>query len=488
MTFAVMAFSLLGLVGLTIEAGSWIMTRSAVQAAADGASIAAVLASNEGVDPIHAASDSLGRNGFVADGANVTVAISVTPTAGTVLATAETTITTRTVPLLASLFVGESAFNIAARSGAGLQLAGSACVLSTASDLLINAPQLGRNCAYASDTDGAGSITVNAANVDVYAFVTSGGCQGCTASSRGLTRPVSAFQPPVVDPFAQAIQQARQASLPASASALRCVPAASAPASELVPATGIPGDPTYTTGAPYWAYCDTDVIVAAGTNAVLGPGIYYFWNASLTVQNGAAVACQTSPGVACDPTNLIAGTGVTFVFTGPGGGGAPTSSGPACDISGGITPGKVNVTGLAPSGPALKICPTGNVRLSPPSNADVSPENFDPALHGVLVWRDGRLAAGVLSNPVADIQATSPYSSVSGGPPPFTVLNGLLYFPNAFVNFGANNAVYGGSAPQVACTTLVAGGVNLVNDRSIFQDCASRGLTTPRVLTVRVRY
>ena len=514
-TFAIMAVVLLSLVGLTAEAGLWIMTRNGEQIVSDNAAIAAALSVYEasgqsGAAAIasSAAEDSISLNGWdsasnqpMPFSTNVIYPPATNPVANAV-SVVETQVIAQIQPIIATLLTKDSTpFNAGVQSIAGLVPIGSACVLSTgsANDLTIGAGQLATNCFYVSDATDNGAITVNtAANVNVYGFVTPGNCKNCAEATQGFHRPVSEYQPPVVDPFLTTIQHALQASLPGS---VKCVQSSdyqppgthsqTRPLMTLVPATGIPGDATYTQpppGGPYWVNCNTDVLIASGVDVQLTPGIYFFYNASLTVQNGASIACVA--GVQpCDVTGLIAGTGVTFVFTGAAGPGNPTSTGPNCDTAAnGNAPRLITLTSGPPSGPALKMCPGANVLLSPPSTSDTyTTQNFWPQLRGVLFWRDGQLAPGSAVAPVADIQAANPFSSFSGiSAPTYTILNGLMYFPGGFVNFGANSPVFGGSVPQVACATLVAGGINLVNQGSIFQDCAVRGFQTPQVLAVRI--
>jgi len=503
-TFGVMALVLIGLVGLSTEGGMWLMTRSALQAGADGAAIAGSLAVNE--SPTHSASvaepaadDALARNGWTVNPPTVTATVTsltASPTGSVASSVVEVDMTAQIVPLFSGLFVGNEAFNAVVRSVAGLVPIETACVLSTAADLTVAAAQLSTNCAYAAGTRDSTSIDVASGNVNVFAFVTPGDCQNCPTSARALKRPLSSFQPPVIDPYQQSVQQALQPSLAAfSGGSAACAAQLPNPlptplvsgTSGVLTASGMQ-PASLTGGAPYTTlYCNADVVVAKGTDAVLAPGTYVFVNAALTVQNGATLRCEVAPNVPCDPTGLIAGTGVTFVFTGTAGGQNPSGPGPDCDLAlPGLPQGSIYVTSTSPSGPSLKICPGANVLLSPPSANDSQAANLFPALRGVLVWRDGQLGPGAAATPVADIEASNPYATYTGGAPPYTVMNGLMYFPGAYVTFGANNAALGGVTPQVTCATLVAGGIALANQMSIFQDCAPYGFATPQVLAARL--
>ena len=145
MSFAVMAFALLGFVALSTEVAGWIFLKTTAQAAADGAAVAAVLALNAGNDAQTAAGDAVARNGFAAGAVTVLNPQAPDPTATPpVLASAQAVVSVSVAPLIAGLFTGSSAIAINAAATASMRqmlVGGTACVLSTSGDLTIAASQ-----------------------------------------------------------------------------------------------------------------------------------------------------------------------------------------------------------------------------------------------------------------------------------------------------------------------------------------------------------
>lgn len=191
----------------------------------------------------------------------------------------------------------------------------------------------------------------------------------------------------------------------------------------LVPATAGLGDAVagmyngiqynWTTSHPYYAYT-SDLTIPSGVTVTLAPGTYLFVNASLTVQSGATMKCwdyaPVTPG-ACGP---VSGTGVTIVLAGS-------------------SPGNLTID----SGATV-------VLGAPPANTPY------PALGGVLFYRDGQ------GQPPGGNTTQPPVVNIAGGSN--TILNGVMYFPDASVAYSANGQA-GGSGLE--CSILVAGTVSL---------------------------
>ena len=470
MTFAIVSFVLLGMTGLATEAGSWYLARGSAQAAADGAAVAAALALNAGSDPNAAAltaADSAVRNGFT-NGGTVSVTVNIPPATGPFAGDAlkaETIVTLRLPPLLARLFLGDD-ITINAGAVAALLPISTACVLSTSTtsnggDLVVNAPQFANGCSYASNANGATAINiygVNPSDVNVYAFSTSGDCSGCPPVNPAFfSRPNASFQPPVKDPY--------KASLGSVGGLLPGAHTCVDPATMRDAITGIyylvPARPVGWAGGAENVYC-ADVVIPANATAVVTPGVYFFKDAALTIQDGASLQCRwfKASTTTCDFAAGGTPTGVTLVFAGN-----PATT------------------------PNLKITSTAKVQLSAPRlNDGQTGQNYIPSLLGVLFVRDGGMPSGAIDAPVVEILATPANpAGGSGAAPTYTVLNGLLYFPNAYVKYGANGVIAGG-VPQSPCTTLVAGAVKLADQSSTFQDCAGAGYlpVVPKVLAGRI--
>jgi hypothetical protein len=173
--------------------------------------------------------------------------------------------------------------------------------------------------------------------------------------------------------------------------------------------------------------------ITIGSGATLTPGSYFFVKSSLTIQGGT-VKCIISAGQPspCDnadgsPGNPGAGPGtkgVTLLFTG-----SPAGSLTIC--------GKA-VTASCPRGTGATVL------LSAPASNSVS-----PSLDGILFYRAGP----TLPIPPSDsssVPAVSIADSIGN-----TLLNGGMYFPNAYVWYAANI----GTDPD--CSILLAGYLNL---------------------------
>jgi hypothetical protein len=102
------------------------------------------------------------------------------------------------------------------------------------------------------------------------------------------------------------------------------------------------------------------------------------------------------------------------------------------------------------------------------------------ALNGILFYRRGQATGENVG---------APGFSITGGST--TTLDGVMYFPNSYVTYGAN-----GSGTGLTCSILVAGYLSLANAQSQFDtgDCLSTYNTRsntypieiPRVQAVRV--
>jgi hypothetical protein len=457
MTFAVMAFVLLGFVGFSTEVGGWFLARTTAQAAADGAAVAAVLVLNGGGD-LHDAQTAAAAAMASPNWSSATP-YTLTVTAGTNQQTSPPTPTATTVvsfkipALISMIFTGTSEVTVNVQSTAGMQTLGSACVLSTQNDLTINAPQLPWTnlCSYVSNATDQQAINVlNDVDVKVYALVTAGGCSNCPLGYAG--RPPSTFQPPVLDPYQSTLASIN---LPASSSDVACIntggPSITGP---MVPATP-------QLNGKFQAYCSENFVISS--NVTMTPGVYLFVDATLTVMDSGTLVCQTAGGGDC--FNASPKTGVTIIFTG-----SPVTTGnPAAVCS-------VNLSGTNPP-PTLKICSFANVNIGPAAAGDLPAEFANLANFGVLFWRDASLSnsqPGTVASPAVDIQVTSSGGSSAIGP------TGLLYFPGAVVS-------YGGTAPSNRCTTLLAGTISLNTNASKFWDCGSNGqYITPQVFAVRI--
>jgi Flp pilus assembly protein TadG len=148
MFFAVIAVSLLGIVSFATEVGTWYLTRSAADNAADASAVAAALAISVGASPEDAANETASNNGYASSGGGVTVIPKIPPQTGSYTANgaaAEVLINVTVTPILATLF-GSTTPTVASRSVALVEQIGDACVLSTIGDMQITAKQVSVSC------------------------------------------------------------------------------------------------------------------------------------------------------------------------------------------------------------------------------------------------------------------------------------------------------------------------------------------------------
>jgi hypothetical protein len=470
--FAVSLVGALGVISLATEVGTWYVARAQQYNAADAAALAGALAG-----PANAASAATAiatDNGY--PGAVPTASVSATNSTAT-----KVVINTNLNATIAGLF-GVKTVSVAASAVGAIQTVGSACALSTATDLIIAQNQNGLAdgyCYYASNATDSSAITVstNGATIITWGITTPGDCVNCPivppltggGDSAGdyLSRPNSSFQPPTVLPAAYATIDAL--GLPSSAGQIICpttgitytatptldptthcpstpvTATLTGPPGILIPSSGDAGNPNDLTPCipnpptTYCGYYNINLVIPAGTTVALSPGgtfsatgnaTYLFVNSSLTVQNGAALACE-------------------FTYApSPGQGGIePCAPGPQ-DTTG--TPGASAGTGqlgvtLVLTGSTvgtLTIASGAVVNLSAPAT-----NSFSSALDGILFYRRGGGSSESATSPGVNISDTS--SNV--------ILNGGMYFPASFVSYTANtNPNY-----TPTCTMLIAAHLTL---------------------------
>ena len=284
---AVTVALLIGMAGLAIDAGTWYLTFRNAETAADLAAMAGATAASQGRSATAAATDTATRNGFVA-GSQIAVTVNSPPQSGAQAGNAaavEVIVTQSPTLNFARLFLA-SAPTIRSRAVAAATPDDPVCVLALAGglDLGGNKTSSGTGCALGADAASAG-IQVTGA-VRAHSLYTTGDCSGCTGGdvwtddsqaerpAVGVNRPL-----PSIDPFASL-----QGWIPT------------------VPACRT-GQVTFTanqaTLSPGQAIC-ASVTVGSHQTLTLNPGIYYFRNADLVVQN----------------QGTLNGSGVTLVFTG----------------------------------------------------------------------------------------------------------------------------------------------------------------------------
>jgi hypothetical protein len=426
--FAVSLTTLLGLVGLGTEVGTWYVGLRHGQNVVDAAALAGaeMLAAGGGASAAKAAAiDVASRNSFTTGGI-VTVTAASPPSLGSSSGNSkavEVIISQRPRPILARLFM--SSPTIATRGVAALKITGvGACVLaindagyqgdvSIQGSALLNMPK----CEIAAN--GADPTAIhdqgNGNQVIAYTLVTSGGCSGCSGTSITLTRPASTHQPPTPDPYAAA----QTVTLPMF-SGPHCVVS-----------------PVVWSDATRNAYCGNKWQVASGQTVDLTPGTYFFYNASVAVQGGATLQCsQCVPGQA----------GVTFILTG--------------------TPSKIG---------SLSIAGNANVHLNAPSMNYAETHNYygcstsSCPFGGLLFYMDVHAPPGSGGNTPVGINGNS--STLTGG----------LYFPSVFVSYSGDSAANGSG-----CTVLVANNITFTGGSSGMDitSCPADGIPVPQPLVV----
>jgi hypothetical protein len=176
------------------------------------------------------------------------------------------------------------------------------------------------------------------------------------------------------------------------------------------------------------AYC-SDLSLSGNASLQLRPGTYYFNEASFRIQSGV-VRC-----VGCGP-----GDGVTIIFTG------------------------ANVSKIG--GPVINA--TADIRLQAPRNP-----RSDMDYRGVLFFRDPRATNNNSGNPAV---------AMNGGAS--TVLEGGMYFPNAYVRYNGGDDVN-----PSECTVLIGGTINLSGSGTTnvnIKKCPELGTPIPRLRVPRL--
>jgi Flp pilus assembly protein TadG len=438
LAFAVTGMALLGMVGLAAEAGTWYLTRARVQDAADAAALAAVMADVAGTDPSAAARQIASRNGFRngialnTPPATCFVSGSACSTAATTPAQFEAVLNVSLTPYLSKLFTAAMP-QVQAHGVAALRDIGPECMLSLAGRMTILASQVAPQCIYGSNATGDSAVSISGGSAVTLASITTTGDCGAGCADALLARPYVGFQPPSADPYAGLA--AVPSSLPpcgtitASGATVTLTPglystADKCPADSAWLASTTP--PTFTLGAPSQTW-------------VLRAGTYIFSDVSLAITAGA-IECRAGAAL------CAAGSGgVAILLTGTA----------------------VNTIG------SLRICnaPTGSCTGPTQATfAGIAAQNLGGGnpLSGILIYRDGRGAAG------------SPAVWIWGNAG--TTMNGALYFPGA-------NVFYGNPASAIDCAVVVAGTLTL-RDTTTRSDattgCARYGTTPPQARAARL--
>jgi hypothetical protein len=536
--FALCAAALLGMVGLATEVGTWYVARTQAYSVADAVAVAGAVqgawTSTQGYDPATDPVLLTPLSGYTSASVQATPIAwpPPTPKNPNPPQTATATQASVNVPLpsfIALLFTSQSVM-VGATATAVVLPTGSdptssaptginvACALSLSGTLTITQSQDGWSsgfpCFYASNFNGPQAINVAPPAIQAQGLTTVGGCSdtcpaadptsplvgGSNSDGNFLARPTATLQPPTTNPYAvvdgEIIVQAGQIICPDPASGTITYP----PGTVLNPSTNCPPSPTAATvtalvpsggdaaigqnpnpaqscppksGFPaIGSVCGYhNVQVTISSDVTIYPGTYLFVDSSLTIQSGT-VQCMAYSNAnvgPCDPNvalaegvpsySVLGMTGVAFVFTGD-------------------SPGNLVVCGSA----AFGRCPGGtgaSVTLSAQAT-----NGFSPALNGVLFYRSS-------TSPSPDGSANAPvvYIDDSGN----TLLEGGMYFPNAYVSFTANT----GSIFPVSCAIVVAGVLTLGYPSSAsslpvattqFSEggCGLFGTPTPFVQTVQL--
>ncbi|MEJ0020220.1 MAG: pilus assembly protein TadG-related protein [Acetobacteraceae bacterium] len=451
MLFGATALLLIGFVALGTEAGNWYAVNATVQHAADAAAMAGAAArsaSGNMAVATAAARQAAQFNGY-GDGGGTIVTVTDASTAYANSSAVRVQIEASIAPILLTLFSSATPAVKVAAVGVVKDI-GPACLLATSGGLTIGANQHSYSCIYASNAAGADSIRVlsSVTGDGVYGYTTVGTCPTC--GTLYSDRPAAAYQPSTTNPYKD-IYNGVSAALAELRPTIdyEAVPPPSGSDYALVPVTaaGEFNGTTYAwqTGRPLYVYT-SDVVINANTTVTLVPGLYIFLGASLRIEGGR-VQCMKQPQgtVPCD-----AADGVTIIL----------AAGQMTD------PGR------------LVIGPGAEVALHSPATLLAVAPNVPspyPLLNGMLFYRPATVdQGGDAGNPAVDI-------SGSAG----THLLGGMYFPNAYVRYGANY----GQDPDAgsSCVVLVAATIDLTTTPSSFPSGSQCTTTpTPRVRAVRL--
>jgi Flp pilus assembly protein TadG len=393
LVFALGAMGLLGLVGLATEGGTWYLEKRHGQNAADAAVTSGVLALANGQNVTTSAATAAALTGY-ASGVAITTGI-FTISTGSFVADAtsaanavKAVVTTTRAPLFSSLFRGSSQVTISESAVAMMAATAPVCMLAGAGGLSFGGSTSvhATGCTLASNKTGPNSIIGAAApaHVDVgQSLISEGGCSGCT----GLTTPPLTYQPPTPDPFASTIGAL---SMP-NTTGTQCNNSNSTP----VP---------YNSTTPPTINCNGLKMTGAPIVDLL-PGTYFFYNSSLTLNNGI-LECTTCTGVGA--------SGVTIIMTG-----STAANVGTIDINGNVT-----------------------VHLVAPAT-----NSFNAAFNGVLFYTDQKAAVGNV------VKLTGTDTSTFGG---------AMYFPSSAVKFIGNTGV---GLPT--CSEIVGWSLELTGNSSV---------------------
>ena len=461
LTFAVTFLVFLGMVGLATEVGSWYVGWIQAQNAADAAALAgaraaadtnATYANANGLctssacgDPMQAAANSAAvnaalQNGYSRGGSAGGFSFTVnTPApsnsyvngaAGTSswlvnevqinVAVAATYIASLFTNILPTLTTQAVAF---------VNTNTPACVVSITGDLTIFSNMgFTPGCMLASNANDETAITISGAPaINVLGMTAVGSCSPLATCSSlpvgagGVGQAFKAYQPATIIPYKPLDNVAGTPSLPTSASTSSYNLISSCSVSGfLVPAKGIPGNPTYPPAALPYAYnCPGGMTISSGTLLVM-PGTYYFLNMPLTINGGTVQCTDTAFGGTPVPSgSCIPGNGVTFLLLVDD----PTSPAGALTID---------------SSAVFLSANDGSINFGSPDATTSTANNNSAALgavmQGVLFYGNGTGAVNITGG-------TSAY------------LNGAIYFPRATINYGSQTIA--------SCTVVVANTVNL---------------------------
>jgi hypothetical protein len=333
-----------------------------------------------------------------------------------------------------------------------------ACVLSTAGDLTIsnNVTNAGPPCMLASNATDETAITISGSpTISMTGGLTTSGdcsplaiCTNLPVRDGGVGQAFKAYQPATINPFTAIDNLVANGTLATSSAAYTVLPPTACPSGigggYLVPAAGIPSNPSYPPTAKPYAYSCPSIDLSSGTWLVM-PGTYYFLNTPLTF-SGGTVQCTNQAdgnGVPLSTGSCVNAPGhrygVSFLLLGD-----PPASAGTLTIDSSVT---------------FESASDGSINFGAP-DATNSTANNPSALAGALT---GVLFYGIGGGLV----------TITGGGGAY--LNGAIYFPNATINYS--------NQMTPSCTVLIANTMNL-NSSSFARGCAAYGNTMPQTQTV----
>ncbi len=283
--------ALLGIIGLSVDAGLWYDTKRVVQTSADAAAIAGAfrLAAGDHAGINQAALRDAVRNGYVS-GSPSTIAVHNPPSSGAYAgnpAAVEALLTEQRPLLLSALFLRNNV-TIAARSVAMVKTTGTACVLaldpSAAGALTVQGSTTVNmsHCAVAANSTNSTAINLSGnSSLIAQTLWTAGNYAQGNSASVSLQQAATTDAWPLADPFA--------------GNSIPSLGSCTANNTNLINVTR-----TLSPGV----YCNG---LKIGSNSVitLSPGTYYINKGDFTVAAQATVTCACSG----------SGSGVTIVLT-----------------------------------------------------------------------------------------------------------------------------------------------------------------------------